>query len=391
MSLSIRTKVISIMLAIIAGITAASVFIGITLTRRNLIKTIENDMGVSGAIAEQLISEKVGRIRADMRLIAEKCRNRDDEQIGEILRNEAAAQGYLDIGLIYGDGKMLSYGVKKPDYRISENENARRALRGETVMSTTQFNNHGDLVMRFWLPLENRTLVVSLPGTVISEVLTQFRIWESGSIFALDHDGVIIANTRPYLVLGRLNYIKTAETENKYRQMAAVFSRMVQGETGTGEYRYEGVPRVCAYRPIQGTDGWSLGVACPIVESPVSDVVQSFLISGAVFLGLGLLAAFFAAGFISRPFEKMEELALVAKSSSEAKSNFLANMSHEMRTPLNAIIGFSEMELGKGQEREQTRYPPETRESLEKIYNSGITLLGLINDILDISKIESGK
>jgi signal transduction histidine kinase/FixJ family two-component response regulator/HPt (histidine-containing phosphotransfer) domain-containing protein len=392
MSLSIRTKVILIILAIITGMTAASVLIGITLTRHNLIKTIENDMGVSGAIAEQLITEKVGRIRADMRLIAEKCRNLDDEQIGEVLRNEAAAQGYLDIGLIYRDGKLLSYGEKKPDYRLSENQNARRALRGETVMSTTQFNDYGDFIMRFWLPLENRTLVVSLPGTVISDVLTQFRIWKSGNIFALDHEGVLIANMRPHLILGRVNYIKMAETQSDYRQMAAIFSRMVQGEIGTGEYRYGGVSRICAYRPIQGTDGWSLGIACPIVESPVSSVVWSFLISGAVFLGLGAAATFFAASFISRPFEKTEELALVAKSASDAKSHFLANMSHEMRTPLNAIIGFSELELGKEQEGEaQTRYSADTRQSLEKIYNSGVTLLGLINDILDISKIESGK
>jgi signal transduction histidine kinase/CheY-like chemotaxis protein/HPt (histidine-containing phosphotransfer) domain-containing protein len=392
MSLSIRTKVILIILAIITGMTAAGVLIGITLTRRNLIKTMENDMGVSGAIAEQLITEKVGRIRAGMRLIAEKCRNLEDEQINEVLRNEAASQGYLDIGLIYRDGKMLSYGDKKPDYRLSENENARRALRGETVMSTTQYNDHGDFIMRFWLPLEDKTLVVSLPGTVISDTLTQFRIWKSGNIFALDHEGVLLANIRPHLIFGRLNYIKEAETESAYRPMAALFSRMVQGEIGTGEYRYGSVPLICAYRPIQDTDGWSLGVACPINESPVSHVVGPFLICGAVFLGLGIVAAFLAASFISRPFEKTEEFALMAKSASEAKSHFLANMSHEMRTPLNAIIGFSEMELGKGQEGEaRTRCSAETRESLEKIYNSGVTLLGLINDILDISKIESGK
>jgi CheY-like chemotaxis protein/nitrogen-specific signal transduction histidine kinase len=109
-----------------------------------------------------------------------------------------------------------------------------------------------------------------------------------------------------------------------------------------------------------------------------------------VFFGLGILLAFLTAGSIAHPFEKMKELALVAESASEAKSHFLANMSHEMRTPLNAIIGFAELELGKEKE-EEVVYPAETRESLEKIYSSGVTLLGLINDILDISKIESGK
>jgi signal transduction histidine kinase/DNA-binding response OmpR family regulator/HPt (histidine-containing phosphotransfer) domain-containing protein len=391
MMLSIRTRVILAISAIIAGMTAASVVIGITLTRRNLVKTIENDMSVSGIIAEQLVAEKVARLHAGMRLAAEKCRGLDDTEIKKILMEEALGQGYLDMGIMDRDGSVLSWGVKPPDYGLPENENTRGVFKGETAMGTTGYNSHGDFIMRFRLPLEDgRIMTASLPGTVIRDVLSQFRIWDSGNIFALDHEGAVIADVEPSLVYGRYNYLKMAETENEYRQIAVITSRMIRGETGTGKYSYEGVPRICAYRPISGTGGWSLGVVCPINESPVARVTGSFLVSGAVFLGLGLLAAFFASGAIARPFEKMKELALVAESASEAKSHFLANMSHEMRTPLNAVIGFAELELGKEKEG-VSAYPAETRESLEKIYSSGVTLLGLINDILDISKIESGK
>jgi signal transduction histidine kinase/HPt (histidine-containing phosphotransfer) domain-containing protein/ActR/RegA family two-component response regulator len=66
-----------------------------------------------------------------------------------------------------------------------------------------------------------------------------------------------------------------------------------------------------------------------------------------------------------------------------SKSFFLARMSHEMRTPLNAIVGFSEMEM-------RNDLPQNTRDNLEKIHKAGSNLLGIINDILDISKIESG-
>ena len=72
-----------------------------------------------------------------------------------------------------------------------------------------------------------------------------------------------------------------------------------------------------------------------------------------------------------------------AEAASRSKSAFLATMSHEIRTPLNAIIGLSDIELQKD-------LAADTRVNVEKIHNSGGNLLSIINDILDISKIETG-
>jgi signal transduction histidine kinase/CheY-like chemotaxis protein/HAMP domain-containing protein len=77
-----------------------------------------------------------------------------------------------------------------------------------------------------------------------------------------------------------------------------------------------------------------------------------------------------------------------AESASEAKSRFLASMSHELRTPLNAIIGYSEMLI---EEARDHRDDEELVEDLEKIASAGRHLLSLINDILDLSKIEANK
>jgi PAS domain S-box-containing protein len=76
-----------------------------------------------------------------------------------------------------------------------------------------------------------------------------------------------------------------------------------------------------------------------------------------------------------------------AEAANRSKSQFLANMSHELRTPLNAIIGYSEMLEEDASEAGQDQFLPD----LHKIHSAGKHLLTLINDILDLSKIEAGK
>ncbi|MGL5074327.1 MAG: response regulator, partial [Waterburya sp.] len=76
-----------------------------------------------------------------------------------------------------------------------------------------------------------------------------------------------------------------------------------------------------------------------------------------------------------------------AEKANQAKSQFLANMSHELRTPMNAIIGYSEMLIEEAEDMGQDDFVPD----LQKIHGAGKHLLSLINDILDLSKIEAGR
>lgn len=82
--------------------------------------------------------------------------------------------------------------------------------------------------------------------------------------------------------------------------------------------------------------------------------------------------------------KELERLKIEAEQANAAKTEFLAKMSHEIRTPMNAIMGFADLALDEVEN-------PEAKEYLEYIKSSSVSLLGIINDVLDISKIESGK
>ncbi|WP_153110023.1 hybrid sensor histidine kinase/response regulator [Propionivibrio limicola] len=120
-------------------------------------------------------------------------------------------------------------------------------------------------------------------------------------------------------------------------------------------------------------------------KTPVNNgMARLFVIAAAVVPLIVILVAFLDA-LERRRLEHMQELARrEAERLAKARSEFLANMSHEIRTPMNAIIGLAELCLATQPDRKQRNY-------LTKIQRASNSLLRIVNDILDYSKIESGK
>ena len=133
---------------------------------------------------------------------------------------------------------------------------------------------------------------------------------------------------------------------------------------------------------VNSTDDWIIVTLIPMAE--LSQTVMNWTLVGIVTAGLLLLLAFNLMNLIQLN-RQLKESAAAADQANHAKTDFLSTMSHDIRTPMNAIIGLTAIASKNIDDRESVR------ESLRKINLASNHLVTLINDILDISKVESGK
>lgn len=137
------------------------------------------------------------------------------------------------------------------------------------------------------------------------------------------------------------------------------------------------VPNDVWYFDIVPINGWVS------LEQAVSGIVVAFILALLLMLGYWQFEEQRRKDLLHA--EKLEKMAEEARSANEAKTRFLFNMSHDIRTPMNAIIGFSNFLKQHVDDREKTL------EYIDKIQTSSSFLLSLINDVLEMARIESGK
>jgi signal transduction histidine kinase len=218
----------------------------------------------------------------------------------------------------------------------------------------------------------------------ITEWLKQIQVGSSGSVFVIDHTGTIAAHPKLNL------------QDRQYDEYGAVelIQEALHGRSRTAEYwdplAQHTMVATVAPVPVGEAQRWVVVAEQPIDQAyaPIRQLGVNIRLAAGI-LGVAALGAVVGLGRIS---ERSRQL-LIAKEAAEAadraKSTFLLTMSHELRTPLNAIIGYSEM-----LQEEAESLGDAARNfisDLQKVQGAGRHLLALIDNILEIAKIEAGK
>jgi len=197
----------------------------------------------------------------------------------------------------------------------------------------------------------------------------------------------ILLNEQFDFIFHRDNKLEGTNFADVNSDTARLVAMLKSGNDNVYEFRmrnYQNIPSITFIRKLE--NGWYLGIVTP-KDKYFEEVKRVRLI--LILLG-SALSIIFSVILVHIIAEKRKadakineaEKAIVAN---RVKTNFLAKMSHEIRSPMNVILGITEMQL------EKKDLPPDTIQALGKMHNSGYMLLNIINDILDLSKIESGK
>ncbi|MDR1490245.1 MAG: response regulator [Desulfovibrio sp.] len=393
--MSIRLKMFLMMFFIVAAIVVTTMGASLFFIRSSLDKAILSTLNLVCEIADNLVSTEINRLKALAETTAHRLMDAKREDWAHILKEQVDNVPIaLGLAVFNRNGFVQSYGKVPMPASLADSPYMVRSLAGESIISTTRRDPSGELVVYVGVPMRDYVLTMTIPGMHFRDVLAPYKLWNSGAIYILDEDGTVIAHERAYMVNNRYNAMQEEQKNPAAHSWANFVRKAIKGGKGDGYYcSPSGIDHLAVYTKLSGSkSGWVMGVSATLSESPVVPVARYLLLTALILLGMGLAAAFFTSRGIVETFQLVEkqnehlaELNELAHSASEAKSRFLANMSHEMRTPLNAIIGFSELMLSAPAKWE------ECRDSLEKIYSAGMILLGTVNDVLDISKIESGK
>lgn len=296
----------------------------------------------------------------------------------------------LDAGIVYTREEDTGYQLDKEQLAVYRNQQE-RGVREPFLEERTGIWTLGFYEQFTWADGTKGVIQSTRPRAEIAEDFSLSFYNDTGFSYVVNRQGDILIRSQ------HRNSNRTFQNlfdiidlqGNDIKEVSSFRESLKNGHKGAAHFQYQKENYVFCYVPMEHAPDWYVVSIVPnrVIMEHADHIVQN----SRVFLVLIIVSVFIMTAFFliyrssTRQVLLAEEKARkAAESANSAKSRFLSNMSHDIRTPMNAIIGMTRLASGHLEE------PKKVREYLKNIELSGQLLVGLINDVLDMSKIESG-
>jgi len=200
-----RMKAALIVIVVAFAITAANFGFSLVLTRQSLTETVDKDISLALNIANDLISTKISLYKSNAQTAAERLLDANGPAGMKDVMAEQLDQfpDFMAFTVFDRQGIVAEYGDAVTSiYLLNSSKYIHDAFEGKTVISTTRHNEETEkLVMHVCTPMGlDRVLSVTIPGLVFSDELAGYRLWDSGNIWMIDEEGIVIAHYVPEIV-----------------------------------------------------------------------------------------------------------------------------------------------------------------------------------------------
>ncbi len=335
--------------------------------------------------------------------IAEWAKTMKESEHYEVIAEAAESMDFEYVTLYDSEGNYETILGESAWYRNLD-QYISRVLAGEKIATTGYLTRTGGKYLVFGSPAQ-----FEMESGKISEVmLIGFSIDKLYEYINLEYTENLDSNARMWVVLRNGSYILSSteiETTSFFEHMGMVESfsdrsieegtslienSMAKGDTFFAMITHLGKERNIYGAPAQEPSDWYFVLSMPkgVSENMVFDqnaeLVRAFFMGGAVILMLFFAVFIFYLRLSDQQIKETEIARREAENANRAKSVFLSNMSHDIRTPMNAILGFTNLAIKEEDRSVIGKY-------LEKISTASNHLLLLINEVLEMSRIESGK
>ncbi len=347
---------------------------------------------------QTIIGSKFDQAEATVKVVDAHNENIDDLYEDLAYRAHARDFDYLALCSETGELQML-YGDQ---IQLADPEPFFTSLRNHQKKVAVGVDSDGDNIVLFGVeadyPMNDGSKCMAMIAAMPADYITAMLSMDKDDALVHSHiirkDGTFVIQDSKVAYSDYFSVVREKQDDDKMEEaeefITNLAASMEAGENYSDVLQFDG-NRQQVYSTALANSEWYLVTALPygVLNETVNSLSQQRLIatfvSFAVIATLLLLIFFRYFQLMRLQLQEVEESRQIALQATKAKSEFLSNMSHDIRTPMNAIVGMTAIATAHIDDKEQVQ------NCLKKISLSGRHLLGLINDVLDMSKIESGK